>query len=255
MTKEKTIIRVNKKANFVVISRFPLEDERLTWEARGLYSFLLAKPDNWQISLTHLTRSSPAGRDKNRRILNELVGFKYICKNEIRTTSGQFSYPEYIIYELPYDGHFEKSDLPATENPSAVDPSVVLPVPENPPLINKQSNKQTTTTNIDLDWPKKLSKADRQSILKISNNTEPVVVQLLLDELSGQLPNVSNSVGYFRSLLKRYMNDEFVPAVSNKTQADRLTRLANNQALINAEKNAKLRFQSMLKKYEGKSDG
>ena len=117
MSKNKTIIRVRKEANFVMLSRFPLEDIRLTWEARGLYGFLLAKPDNWQISLAHLTKSSPAGYDKTKRILSELVGHKYIRKEEQRNQRGQFSYPAYTIYELPYDGHFTACLLYTSPSP------------------------------------------------------------------------------------------------------------------------------------------
>ena len=52
-----TIIRVkHKRAPFVVIDRRVLEDERLTWAARGVLGYLLAKPDDWQLRITDLQR-------------------------------------------------------------------------------------------------------------------------------------------------------------------------------------------------------
>ena len=48
MKSEKTVFRIRKTSNYVSISRFTLEDKRLSWEARGLHAFLLAKPDDWK---------------------------------------------------------------------------------------------------------------------------------------------------------------------------------------------------------------
>jgi len=51
-----TIIRLKHgRAPFVVIDRRVLEDERLTWAARGVLGYLLAKPDDWQAFLSHVS--------------------------------------------------------------------------------------------------------------------------------------------------------------------------------------------------------
>ena len=68
-----TIIRVKHRcAPFVVIDRRMLEDERLTWAARGVPGYLLAKPDDWQLRITDLQRRGNLGRDALRRILQHL---------------------------------------------------------------------------------------------------------------------------------------------------------------------------------------
>lgn len=218
-----SIIRVRKESNFVIVSRFPLEDERLTWEARGLYGFLLAKPDNWQISLNHLTKSSPAGYDKTKRILSELVNFKYIRKEEQRNVLGQFSYPAYTIYELPYDGHFTGGENPLTVKPITDKTVTESPATANPRLTKTQSTKEenTTTTRDDLIWPSGISQADQQSMLELAQPLDSDICQQLLDEISGKLGKINSPVSYFYTLIKKHESGAFVSASSNSVVSKR----------------------------------
>jgi hypothetical protein len=253
MNSKKTIIRVRKEDNFVIISRFPLEDKRLSWEARGLYSFLLAKPDNWTISLTNLTNSSPCGYDKTKRILNELIKFKYIHKEVHRDENGQFTSPDYTRYEHPFDGYFSTK-----ENPSAVKSAKEEPPTLDPELINIHSNKETkiittTTTSPCLEWPKGLEVAEQISIKKFVGEIPEEDAQILLDELGGQLKNIANPVGYFHSLFKKYRDDLFVPAVALKYRSDREKRVANIQAIERSHAIAEKRLIERMEKQGLKS--
>ena len=57
------IVRVGHRRHpYVVIDRRPLEDERLSWAARGLLGYLLAKPDDWQLRVSDLCRRTLQGR-------------------------------------------------------------------------------------------------------------------------------------------------------------------------------------------------
>jgi hypothetical protein len=252
MNSKKTIIRVRKQDNFVIVSRYPLEDERLSWEARGLYSFLLAKPDNWTISLTNLKNSSPSGLDKAKRILKELIHFKYVDKREIRNENGQFSYPEYTIYELPYDGYFTEVVNPLTLEPHMVQPKQEQPSSSKPSLLkiqnkpNKQLINETTTTTNLLVWPKKLSEAHQTSIITLIQNLDIESSQILVDELAGQIENIKNPVGYFRTLLQSYLSGSFIPAQAIKIQQQRELRERNQRAIAHVNKLAEERLQQKI---------
>jgi hypothetical protein len=253
MLSNKTIIRVQKDSNFVIVSRFPLEDSRLTFEARGLYAFLLAKPDNWEISLEHLIRSSPAGRDKIKGVLKELIKFKYIRKENRRNQHGRFSFPAYTIFEFPYDGYFTGRENPSTVNPLPVKPDMDKPSMANPLPIKKQITKETdsittTTNSVSLFWPKGLSEQVKRSIDNLVVGTPEADAQLLLDELAGQLSNISNPIGYFHSLLKRYKEGLFVPAVALAFGAEREKRAANECAVDLANKIAEEKLQKRIAK-------
>jgi len=122
MSTTKTVFRINKTENFVTLNRHLLENVRLSYEARGLLACMLAKPNNWIFHITFFIKNSPAGRDKVRRIFNELITFGYIIKSEGRNTKGKFASPQYTVYESsqlnPSDSSFSpKPEKPLTKYP------------------------------------------------------------------------------------------------------------------------------------------
>ena len=74
-----------------------LNDASLTYEARGMLLYLYAQDDIENITMEKLVKASPNGRDKTRRIFNELynAGFanKYLDRNE----DGQFSHDVFYL--------------------------------------------------------------------------------------------------------------------------------------------------------------
>ncbi len=257
MKSEKTVFRIRKTSNYVSISRFTLEDKRLSWEARGLHAFLLAKPDDWKTCIAHLIKCSPAGRDKTRRIINELITHNYIIKSEYRSQQGQFTSPQYIVYETPHDGFLDNALKPQTENPSTVKPPSDKPSPLNPPLLSKQTelNKQVTnkTTTNNFIWPPKLTTEQQESMLLLLTEIDRGTAQLLLDELAGQIDNIKNPVGYFRTLLQAFLAGDFIPAKALQTQAKRKAKLQNQLAVERSQKAAEEQLLLQMNKLTGNS--
>lgn len=93
-------IRVKKDERYFVASNEAFNDERLSWEARGLMGYLLSKPNDWVIRQKDLEQKGPAGDHKLRRMLAELRKCGYM--NRIRTSmpDGTFEW-ETEIYESP----------------------------------------------------------------------------------------------------------------------------------------------------------
>ena len=75
-------------------------------------------------------------------------------------------------------------------------------------------------------------------------------VQLLLDELAGQIENIKKPVGYFRTLLNSYFSGEFVPAKALQVQSSRKKRLINEQVVEKSNQLHDKRLNELLKKYE-----
>ena len=256
MRSEKTVFRIRKTSNYVSISRFTLEDKRLSWEARGLHAFLLAKPDDWKTCIAHLIKCSPAGRDKTRRIINELITHSYIIKSEQRSQQGQFTAPQYIVYETPHDGFLDNAIKPQTEKPSTVKPLSVKPSPSDPSLLSIQtepSKQVTKTTTNKFIWSSKLSNKHQESIISLLDEIDTEPAQLLLDELAGQIDYIKNPVGYLRTLLQAYLTGDFVPAKALQTQANRKARLQNKLAVERSKKAAEEQLLLQMNKLTGKS--
>lgn len=146
--KTNTIIRTSKRENpYVMIDKYGLNDERLSWKAKGLLAYLLSKPDDWQVYESDLIKRAADGRDSVRTGLRELEKFGYLSRRQIRGENGSFGHMEYIVYERPItlddteeitaDGKsVHGENVPQTENPSTGKPA-----PENPPLLINDCTK------------------------------------------------------------------------------------------------------------------
>lgn len=114
--------------NFTVVQNSIVNDERLSLEAIGLLTWLLSKPDNWRVIQNHIGAVFKIGRDKVRRLINELIECGYLQRQTVRDEAGEFVGVDYIIY----DSH------PMTENPAPDNPAPVKPTPDNKALVKKE---------------------------------------------------------------------------------------------------------------------
>jgi hypothetical protein len=96
------IIRTTERDRYVIISKVPLEDNRLSWKARGLLAYLLSKPDNWTVMIAHLANEAPDGRASVMAGLQELEKAGYLRRTR-RRSAGQFDGVDSEIYEEPQE--------------------------------------------------------------------------------------------------------------------------------------------------------
>lgn len=119
------------------------EDQRLSWEARGLLIFLLGKPDNWNVSVKHLINQTqqsmrkPSGRDSVRAILGELEQAGYL-QIETARDGGKFDGVDYVVHEVPFYAHLQAMNQPETDNPAPATPQPDYPAPADPHLIKTE---------------------------------------------------------------------------------------------------------------------
>lgn len=67
------VIRVKKRpSNFVMMDKTFLEDDRLSYKAKGLLAYLLSKPDDWKVIVGNLVNSSKDGKASVYAGLKEL---------------------------------------------------------------------------------------------------------------------------------------------------------------------------------------
>ena len=134
--KKSYFIREKKERNFTIMSNVHLRDEKLSLKAKGLLSYLLSLPDDWQIYLCELTKHSTDGRDSIRSAISELEARGYLTKKQKTDSKNRFAGYEYNIYETPIEVK-AVSEIPFTENPSS----------GNQPLLITNYNNTNNTNN------------------------------------------------------------------------------------------------------------
>lgn len=93
------IIRVKKNGNFTIMSNVHLRDKRLSWKAKGLLSYILSLPDDWELYQKELVNHSSDGLQSTRTAFNQLVELGYITKHQHRNEEGKFGDVEYTVFE------------------------------------------------------------------------------------------------------------------------------------------------------------
>lgn len=103
MDNSKTIFRIikDKENPYVMINKQFLYDKRLSWKAKGILTYLLSMPDDWQIYETELVKHSKDGLTSLKSGIKELIELGYIIREQIRNEKGQFKGYEYCVYEIP----------------------------------------------------------------------------------------------------------------------------------------------------------
>lgn len=184
-----SIIRTchNKSNPYTVINKKTLEMENLSWEAKGVWAYLMSRKDDWITRVSHLCKHFPGGIDRMRRILSELQEAGLAQRKPQRNEKGQWDSAGYEIYETPQE--FKKC-LPSPENPGTVNSG-----PENAGPYKVLSKISTENIN------KKISKEIQKEPANVSKS---VAVTPSLSKISfGEFKRVKLTQEEFDDLEKR----------------------------------------------------
>ena len=182
------IFKIEKNKNYTVMSNYHLRDKNLSYKAKGLLSFMLSLPEDWDYSLAGLCAISKESKDGIRTILKELQEYYYLVIEKSRNDKGLFEY-NYLIYEVPHKLEIEKKyNHPDMDFPYLDTPHLDKPDMETPTQIN--TNKQNTKKQID--------KIDKGAITpffdagKHNKLTAQLINKKYIDENDIQIPYYDN---------------------------------------------------------------
>lgn len=204
MSRDKTIIRTRKSENpFVMVDKYGVNDDRLSWKAKGILVYLLSKPDDWVVRVADLIKRAKDGRDSVRSGLRELEDNGYLEKYQHRDENGTFGEVEYIVYERPIE--------PQTENPST-DGNTANGKPVNgksvngktPPTNNNYTKNNLTKNNNNNKGLKKKDGPEKNCVPKGERSIEkkPKEKDVVVDDLQSSLKNKGINVN--KSMLDKW---------------------------------------------------
>jgi len=98
-----SIIRVQKTEKFTTISNVHINDDRLSWKATAILTYLLSKPNDWTVYIKQLAKAKKDGIKAVYSGIKELKEFGYIEHVFIRGEDGKIQHGEYIVHEEPIE--------------------------------------------------------------------------------------------------------------------------------------------------------
>jgi hypothetical protein len=162
------IFRTEKVGDYAVIAKHHLKNKALSYKAKGLMTFMLSVPPEWDWSMAGLATLASDGIDGVRSGIRELEKHGYLTRRRIRDACGKLGDIEYTIHEMPQTPQGgepgQSPDEPPQSNPAA--PVSDLPILEKPILENPTLEKPTQVLPT-LENPMQLS--NNQSSINKSN--------------------------------------------------------------------------------------
>lgn len=207
-----TKIKVEKRKNYTVMSNHHLQNKKLSLKAKGLMSFMLSLPDDWDYTEMGLVKVLKEGREAIRSGLRELENHHYLIRIKREREAGKFGGYDYELHETTVYG-----------KPSTVEPMSEKPMSENhTQIITKEQITNKTITNInnkpyspleasDLFWemyPKKINRDKcKEKYIRLINK-EPELGQIIYDDLQAKVESDqwTKQNGQFIPLPMTYLN-------------------------------------------------
>jgi hypothetical protein len=141
--------RINKSGNkappFTRILNDSIQDERLSFKARGLLAYMLTKPDHFRFYLDELMNHTTEKKDSIRSGMKELEQLGYVNRYPVKNERGKIMSWELDLYESP--SLRPESGFPVVENPTLVTNDKIL-------TNDKRLNKYITFTNCEETYVK-----------------------------------------------------------------------------------------------------
>lgn len=238
-----TRIKKDYSKGFTTLNNVVLRDERLSWKARGIFSYLWSMPDDWEFYETEVAKHATDGRASLRSGLGELTKFGYLERTRSRNKNGKFGAPVWVLHDEPSDDRKPMFDYPTLEKPTLEKPTL-----ENRTLLNKYLTNQTSTNEIPeeresikqpldtnnklslLSWPDSLgAMTDQISKLLLSASDQGMSIDLLQKAIDlTKIAEPNTPYGYLKSVVSDWLSQN-------------IYTVHDWQALQNKKRNAKNR--------------
>jgi len=77
------------------------KDNRLSWKAKGIYLYLVSRPDGWDYYIRDIINRSKDGRDAVQGGIKELEKYGYLQRVKVQNEKGLFGKYNYLLKAKP----------------------------------------------------------------------------------------------------------------------------------------------------------
>ena len=157
------IFRIEKKNNYTVMSNHHLVNKELSLKAKGLMSYMLTRPDDWDFTLVDLAKRNKECRDTIGDIVKELERFGYVERHRIRDSKGHFQETEYIVHEEPMRKK-PTLDNSALDNPAQENSALLNTEKLNTEIPNTENNNYQSNLIVENEIPFPMERDEKEKI-------------------------------------------------------------------------------------------
>ena len=232
---------IKKKKNFTMISNKCLQTNVISNGARGLLTFMLSLPNDWQFSIAWLAKNCRDGKSAIRSQIAELEDTHYLVRVQSKHHSGRFGCSNYIISDEPMTDEAIEEIL-AEHNGNASD----FTSSENKTSEKWTSANETTTNIIDTNKINKNTisvyqeeeKADMLDKIEEPISQEAVKEQIEYDRLMREKSALSEQTDDLVGIIAETLNSKNPVCisgckVSHKEIVDKFSQL-NYRHIVSA---------------------
>lgn len=102
-TETAVIKKIRKEKEFAQISNKLINNRELSYKALGILTYILSKPDDWEVYMSDLMREGVDGEKSVRSGLKELINHKYIQRYRVyNKETGKVNHWETLVSEEPF---------------------------------------------------------------------------------------------------------------------------------------------------------
>ncbi|MBR4321792.1 hypothetical protein [Treponema sp.] len=144
---ETFFVKRHRKDNFTILDNTCIRDDRISWKAKGVHTYLMSLPDDWKIHISEIVNHSSDGKAALYSAIQMLEEYGYIKKIRNRRKDGCFENTVYQVFESPEVKDADEDAHPLTDFPDVDNPDMENPVLDNRTLLTtKKLNTDTQKT-------------------------------------------------------------------------------------------------------------
>ena len=195
------LLRTASSGSYTVVRNHVLRNKSLSWQAKGIYAFMVSLPKGWNFTVAGAAACCSNGVDSTSSALKELINSRYIVRGRVRNANGTMGGSVYTIFDEPCtDEQYQEALTPARESPEEDLPIKDTPVPENPGLDEADEDEpeqdclpQSITNRPKTNVPK-IKKSNTHSLNPNPSNPYPINHERIMEEREA----VRERIGYYQ---------------------------------------------------------
>lgn len=191
-------IKKQYEKRYTVADNHLIEDDRLSWKARGVFMYLWAQSSEWDFYETEVMKHATDGRDSLRTALKELEKFGYLKRSRKRI-KGVLDKPDWTLSDTPMLD-FPMLDKPTLENPTLTSTKKTSTNNNNGGGEELENSLQVVINN----FQKNIGLLNGKNINDLQVWTKDLPVDVINYAVDIAADNNAQTYSYVNSILKRW---------------------------------------------------